>query len=177
MQMGKIKEKTKKVTKKTKQVLLTENGLTKKQKYVILIFTAFVIGLAIYFSVTYVLNSFQKITYVLDEITLDEYIELNNSTDKVGIYIASSDSEVNQNYEEILVEVMKNRTTKMKYLDLTKVNEEGRIITFMNANDFTKDSYTEPMILIFEDGKMKDSLVGSTDKNSLITFLDSNRMD
>ena len=65
----------------------------------------------------------------------------------------------------------------MKYLDLTKVNEEGRIITFMNANDFTKDSYTEPMILIFEDGKIKDSLVGSTDKNGLITFLDSNRMD
>ena len=47
----------------------------------------------------------------------------------------------------------------------------------MNVIELTKETYSEPMILVFEGEKIKDSLVGATDKGKLTQFLDRNRID
>ena len=104
------------------------------------------------------------------EISLEKYTELLNSSDKIIIYI-SSKNDFSKEYEENIKTVLKQKDTKIYYLDLSKLTGED-IVTFMNANELTKDNYVEPMILVIKDSQIKDKILGVVPKAEIMNFLD-----
>lgn len=161
---------------RVKDILLKEE-MTKEHKYIILALSSILIAFFIYIGVNFVVQNTATVTSVLEEIDLATYERISKQTDKEIVYIATKDSEINKEYEDILVDVVRGRKTKVKFLDLGIVKERNQIIGFMNTIDLTKETYTEPMLLIFEDGTVKGSLLGVSTKKELIAFLDKNRID
>lgn len=159
-----------------KKVLLKEE-MTPKHKYILLTLTSLLIAFVIYVGVNFILANTATFDSVVNEIELSEYIEIKNQDEKNVIYIANRSNEINKDYENIVINELRKRKTKVKFLDLGPLLETNRIIEFMNADEFTKENYTEPMILVFENGKVKDSLIGTTTKANIKNFLDSNRID
>lgn len=104
------------------------------------------------------------------EISLEKYTELLNSSDQTIIYI-SSKNDFSKEYEENIKTVLKQKNTKMYYLDLSKLKGED-IVTFMNTNELTKDNYVEPMILVIKDSQIKDKILGVVPKAEIMNFLD-----
>lgn len=104
------------------------------------------------------------------EISLEKYTELLNSSDQTIIYI-SSKNDFSKEYEENIKTVLKQKDTKIYYLDLSKLKGED-IVTFMNANELTKDNYVEPMILVIKDSQIKDKILGVVPKAEIMNFLD-----
>lgn len=182
METGKkVKEKVKKTAKSVnrenaKKVLLSE-GMNPKQKYIILGLSSILIALLLYLGIVFILNHTATVDSVMEEVTLEEYINVSLSKTKEVVYVATRDSKVNKDYESIVLSVLSKRKTKAKFLDLGELAAKNQIIDFMNVIELTKESYTEPMLLIFEDEKVKDSLVGSFGKSEVTAFLDKNRID
>lgn len=161
---------------KVKDILLKEE-MKREHKYIILTLSSILIAFFLYIGVCFVLQNITTTKDILEEIDLATYEKFSKGIEKEIIYVATKNSEVSKEYEGVLVDVLKNRRTKMKFLDLGLVKERNQIIGFMNAMELTKDSYTEPMIVIFENGAVKDYLLGSSTKKELTTFLDRNRID
>ena len=161
---------------KVKDILLKEE-MTREHKVTILTLSSILIAFFIYIGVSVTLQNLATVESTLEVIELSTYEKLSKGADKEVVYVATKNSEVNKEYEDILVEVVRNRKTKVKFLDLGLVKERNQLIGFMNTLELTKDSYTEPMLIIFEDGNVKASLLGASTKKELITFLDKNRID
>ncbi len=176
----KIKETARKIRnvkrEDVKEVLLKEE-MSKKHKFILLTLTSILIAFIIYVGINFILENVVSIENYLNEIDLNEYIELKNSKEKHVIYIASRGNDINKDYELILKNELRKRNVKIEFLDLVPLEENNQIITFMNADELTKDTYTEPMILVFENGKLKDSLLGVSSKSDIIEFFDANRID
>lgn len=182
MEKGKqVKEKVKKTVKKinrenVNKVLLAEK-MERRHKYIILGLTALLIAFGLYVAIVFVLNHTATVDSTLQEIDLETYISYNKSKEKEIVYVATKNSEINKDYEKVLVTVISKRSTKIAFLDLGELEKRNQIIQFMDANDLTKESYTEPMLLVFENGTIKDALIGATTKAKLESFLDSNRIE
>lgn len=161
---------------RVKDILLKEE-MTKEHKYILLALSSILIAFFIYIGVNFVLQNTATVESVLEEIDLATYERISKQPNKEIVYIATKDSDINKEYEEILAEVASGRKTKIKFLDLGVVKERNQIIGFMNTIDLTKENYTEPMLLIFEEGAVKGSLLGTSTKKELIAFLDKNRID
>lgn len=176
----KIKEAARKIRnvkrEDVKDVLLKEE-MSKKHKFILLTLTSVLIAFIIYVGINFILANVGSIENYINEIDLNEYVELKNAKEKSVIYIASRGNEINEDYELILRNELRKRNVKIEFLDLTPLKENNQIITFMNADELTKDTYTEPMILVFENGKLKDSLLGISSKTDVIEFFDANRID
>lgn len=174
-----VKEKVKKtVNKENATKILLSESMNKKQKYTILGLTSILIALCLYLGIVFILNhTTATVESLMHEITLEEYMHASVSKQKRIVYIATKDSKINKDYEDIVVSVLSKRKTKIDFLDLGVLSKNNQIIDFMNVIDLTRETYTEPMILIFEDEKIKDSLVGATNKVKLTEFLDRNRID
>ena len=137
-----------------------------KIKWIILII---IIGLLIFLGFRFFRKE-QPIESNFTEISLEKYTELLNSSDQTIIYI-SSKNDFSKEYEENIKTVLKQKDTKIYYLDLSKLTGED-IVTFMNANELTKDNYVEPMILVIKDSQIKDKILGVVPKAEIIEFLD-----
>lgn len=178
MEKGKkVKKVVSKVNKENAKKVLLSEGMSPKQKYIILGLTSVLIALFVYLGIVFVLNHTGSIDSVMEEITLEEYVNASLSKSKEVVYVATKNSKINADYEKIVVSVLSKRHTKVKFLDLGALNEKNQIIDFMNVLDLTKEAYTEPMLLIFEDEKIKDSLIGAAGKSIVTEFLDRNRID
>lgn len=161
---------------KVKEILLKEE-MSKKHKYILFFLSSIVLAFLIYIGVSFALQNMTTAKPVLEEIELGTYEKMSKSPGKSVVYIATKNSEMNKEYEDILIEVVQGRKTRVHFLDLGLIKERHQTIGFMNTIDLTKDTYTEPMILIFEDGAVKANLQGTSTKKELIAFLDKNRVD
>ncbi len=137
-----------------------------KIKWIILII---IIGLLIFLGFRFFRKE-QPVEDNFTEISLEKYTELLNSSDKTIIYI-SSKNDFSKEYEENVKTVLRQKKQKIYYLDLSKLKGED-IVTFMNANELTKDSYVEPMILVIKDSQIKDKILGVVPKAEIMNFLD-----
>lgn len=137
-----------------------------KIKWIILII---IIGLLIFLGFRFFRKE-QPVEDNFTEISLEKYTELLNSSDKTIIYI-SSKNDFSKEYEENVRTVLRQKKQKIYYLDLSKLKGED-IVTFMNANELTKDSYVEPMILVIKDSQIKDKILGVVPKAEIMNFLD-----
>lgn len=172
-----IKKSIKNINRENVKNVLLKEEMTPKHKYILLTLTSLLIAFVIYVGVNFILANTASFDSVVEEIELNEYIDIKKQNEKNVIYIANRNNEINKDYENIVIEELRKRKTKVKFLDLGPLLETNRIIEFMNADDFTKENYTDPMILVFENGKVKDSLVGTATKSNIEKFLDSNRID
>ncbi len=161
---------------RVKDILLKQE-MTREHKYIILALSSILIAFFIYTGVSFVLQNVGTVENTFEEIDLGTYEKISKSEEKEIVYIATKNSDLNREYEDILIEVARSRKTKVKFLDLGLIKERNQIIGFMNAIDLTKDTYIEPMLIIFENGTVKDSLFGASTKKELIHFLDKNRID
>ena len=137
-----------------------------KIKWIILII---IIGLLIFLGFRFFRKE-QPVEDNFTEISLEKYTELLNSSDKTIIYI-SSKNDFSKESEENVKTVLRQKKQKIYYLDLSKLKGED-IVTFMNANELTKDSYVEPMILVIKDSQIKDKILGVVPKAEIMNFLD-----
>ncbi|MDD3341188.1 MAG: hypothetical protein PHN72_03190 [Bacilli bacterium] len=173
----KIKETAKKVNRENMAKVLLAEKMERRHKYIILGLTALLISFGLYISIVFVLNHTATVESTLEEIDLTEYLSYNKTEDKKVVYVATKDSDINKDYEKVLISVLGSRSTKVQFLDLAVLEKRKQIIEFMDANTLTKDTYTEPMLLVFEDGKIKSDLVGARTKAQLEAFLDANRIE
>lgn len=174
---AKVKVKAKSVNKENAKKVLLSEKMNRKQKYTILGLSSILIALCLYLGITFILNHTTTVESIMNEITLDEYIHASVSKEKRVVYIATKNSKIHKEYENIVVGVLSKRKTKVDFLDLGTISKNNQIIDFMNVIELTKETYSEPMILVFEGEKIKDSLVGAADKGKLTQFLDRNRID
>lgn len=172
-----IKRNIKNINRENVKKVLLKEEMSPKHKYILLTLTSLLIAFVIYVGVNFILANTASFDSVVEEIELNEYIEIKKQNEKNVIYIANRSNEINKEYENIVIDELRKRKTKVSFLDLGPLLETNRIIEFMNADEFTKDNYTEPMIFVFENGTLKDSLVGTTTKTNIKSFLDSNRID
>lgn len=173
----KVQNTAKKVNKENAKKALLSESMGRKHKYIILAFSSILIALCLYLGIIFVLNHTASVESTMDEITLEQYINASLSKSKEVVYVATKDSKINVDYEKIVVQVLSKRDTKVKFLDLGELDKNNQIIDFMNVLEITRESYSEPMLIIFEDEKIKDALIGSNDKSTLTNFLNKNRVD
>jgi len=167
----------KKINRKNVNKALLSEAMNKKQKYIILGLTSLLIGFGIYLGINFVLKNIIIVDPSYQKITLEEYKEFSKGNSKVIVYIANEKDDLNKNFENIVASVANSRKTTFKFLDLSELAEGDKLIQFMEVIELTKEAYTDPMIVIFEDGKVKDSSLGAVSRGTLNKFLDKNRID
>jgi hypothetical protein len=168
---------SKKITRKKVNKVLLSESMSKKQKYLILGLSSILIGFTIYIGISFVLKNIFIVEPAYEEIDLKEYQKLAKGSAKVVVYIADETDELHKNYETIVASVSNSRKTTIKFLNLNELIKSDNLIPFMETIELTKETYTDPMIIIFEDGKVKDSVLGSVSRSELNKFLDKNRID
>lgn len=173
----KVKNTVKKVNRKNVKYVLLKEQMSKKHKYILLGCTSIVVALFIYVGIAFTVKRISIVDPVIETIDLTEYITLSTSSNKVAVFIASKDHPLNQSYRDIIEGLLQKKQMKFKFLDLTTLEERNQIIEFMNVVDLTKENYIDPMILIFEEGRVKDSLEGIHSKKELESFFDKNRIE
>lgn len=186
--------KEKKVTKKSKKIkrlsMFTKEFYTKENlkkvfleevkkehKGIILFISALVISLMIYMCLSFILDSVKIVKPVFNNIDALRYEEISRCESKNVVFVSSPSEEYNVKYKKIVEEVVKSRKIEVYYLDLDQVKKNNLLNVFMLAAEETKESYKDPMIIIFEKGKVKDILEEISTKEEITTFFDKNRID
>lgn len=186
--------KEKKVTKKSKKIkrlsMFTKEFYTKENlkkvfleevkkehKGIILFVSAVIISIIIYMSLSFILDSVKIVKPVFNNIDALKYEHLSRQLEKNVVFISSSSKEYNIKYKKIIEEILKDKNKEIYYLDLEEVKENNLLNTFMLTTDKTKEGYKDPMIIIFEEGKVKDILEEVSTKEEVITFFNKNRID
>ena len=178
------KRKTKKLSMFSKEFYTKENlkkvfleEVKKEHKGIILFVSALIISLMIYMSLSFILDSVKIVKPVFNNIDALRYEEIAREESKNVVFVSSPSEEYNVKYKKIVEEVVKSKKMEIYYLDLEQVKKNNLLNVFMLAAEETKKSYKDPMIIIFEKGKVKDILEEISTKEEITTFFDKNRID
>lgn len=109
----------------------------------------------------------------LDEIGMIEFTTLLNDSEPSIVYIARPGCGFCQQQEPIVKEIVSETGTVVHYLNTDNLTNEEMLSLFsVDVELFGKDGkeFGTPTMLIVKSGKIVDSKVGLTEKQSLIDF-------
>lgn len=178
------KQKTKRISMFSKEFYTEENlkkvfleEVKKEHKIIVLFTSAIVISLIIYISLSFILNTVKVVTPVFEDIDALKYEKISKEKEKNVVFVSSPSKDYNVKYKKIINEILESKDLEIYYLDLEQVEEDNLLNTFMLTAEETKESYKDPMIIIFENGKVKDLLEEVSTKEEVLTFFEKNRID
>ena len=107
------------------------------------------------------------------EINTNEYMELYKGQNKTIVLIARPTCHYCQIAEPILGKIAKDYDLDIKYLNTDNFSEEEQS-TVVNSNEYFKNSWGTPLLLIVNNEEIVDVVDGLTDTAHYIDFLKKN---
>ena len=105
-------------------------------------------------------------------IDLEEYLELNQSEERVLIYVGDN-GVVSQELTPVLTKLLRESKKEAYYYEHKALDSENQM-KFVESNSVTsqEDGYILPFLIVVEDQKVVASYEGYLDQESLIAFLE-----
>ena len=131
----------------------------------------FVIALAIFLFIRFVwLKGFDFI-----DMNVDEYVKFYNSNKEGIIYVTKEDAVMKEEFEKVIGSNFEEKKIKVYKLDLTNTSGDDKQ-KFIDANEFTDNEFTIPMILYIKDGSVLDSIQGYAPEYVVTEFITNNNI-
>lgn len=108
------------------------------------------------------------------EINLEEYLTRYNNEEKSIVLLGKPTCQYCQIVEPILSNIAYNYDLDIYYLDIDKLNEEDTQ-KLMESNEFLKNNYGTPILVIISNKNIDDKVDGLTDKGHYIEFFKENK--
>ena len=108
------------------------------------------------------------------EISIDEYLNKYNEDKKTLILIARPTCHYCQIAEPILHNIAYKYNLNINYLNTDSFHNDDKQ-KFMESNEYFKNGFGTPMLLVVSEGKINDMVDGVTDTSNYIEFLKRNR--
>ena len=156
--------------------------MTKKEKVQSVIIA--VLSLVIVFGVAYFASELKYCKKDVDEGTVElpqigitEYITLLNGSDASIVYVARPTCSYCQRQEPIVKEIASEYDLVVHYLNTDELSSSDMDVLFKSDVDLFGEegkNFGTPTTLIVKGGKIIDSIVGLTEKDSYESFLKTN---
>jgi len=132
----------------------------------------FIIALGIFLFIKFIwLKGFE-----FTNMTVDEYVTFYNSNNEGIIYVTNNSATKKDEFEEIIGSCFESKETTVYKLDLTTVTED-EYQKFIDANEFTDETFTIPMLLYVKDGNVVDSIEGYAPEYKVNELIDNNNIE
>lgn len=142
------------------------------KKYFKLIGIPFLIAVAIFLFIKLVwLREFN-----FKDMTVEEYVTLYNSNSEGIIYVTEDEAVMKSEFEEAIAASFSSRKVAVYKLDLTKTNDEEKE-KFLEANEFTSDKFTIPMLIYVKNGVIIDKIDGYAPEYVIEQFITDNNIE
>ena len=142
------------------------------KKYFKLIGIPFLIAVGIFLFIRFIwLPEFK-----FKDMTVDEYVNLYNSNGEGIIYVTKEDAVMKDEFEEVIGSNFHNKKVGVYKLDLTSVSGDDEQ-KFIDANEFTDDSFVIPMLIYVKDGSVKDAILGYAPDYKVEEFIQNNNIE
>ena len=92
------------------------------------------------------------------------------------IYVTQEGAVKKEEFEEIIRNNFEDKKITVYKLDLTNIEKEERE-KFINANEFTDESFTIPMILYIKEGIVVDSIQGYAPDYKVKELIEKNNIE
>ena len=131
----------------------------------------FIISLVIFLFIRFVwLKGFD-----FTDMTVDEYVSFYNSNNEGIIYVTKEDAVMKEEFEEVIGSNFEGKQIEVYKLDLTNTSDDDKQ-KFIDANEFTDNEFTIPMILYIKDGSVVDSIQGYAPEYVVRDFITNNNI-
>jgi len=142
------------------------------KRYMKLIGIPFIIAVGIFLFIKFVwLKGFE-----FTSMTVDEYVTFYNSNSEGIIYVTEEGAEKKEEFENIIESSFASKEIEVYKLDLTSVTEEEHQ-KFIDANEFTDESFTIPMLLYVKSGNVVDSIEGYAPEYRVQELVEKNNIE
>ena len=142
------------------------------KKYFKLIGIPFLIAVVIFLFIRFIwLPEFK-----FKDMTVDEYVNLYNSSGEGIIYVTKEDAVKKDEFEKVIGSNFYNKKIEVYKLDLTNVSGDDEQ-KFIDANEFTNDSFVIPMLIYIKDGNVEDSILGYAPNYIVEEFITNNNIE
>lgn len=142
------------------------------KKYLKLIGIPFIIAVGIFLFIRFVwLKGFE-----FTDMTVDEYVTFYNSNKEGIIYVTEEEAVKKEEFESIIGSKFKDKKVEIYKLDLTNITEDEKQ-KFIDANEFTDDLFTIPMLLYVKDGNIIDSIQGYAPDYKVQELIEKNNIE
>lgn len=141
------------------------------KKYFKLIGIPFLIALVIFLFIKFIwLPGFS-----FKDMTIDEYVSFYNSNKEGIIYVTKEDAVMKEEFEQVIGSNFEGKKIEVYKLDLTEVTSDDEQ-KFIDANDFTDDSFVIPMLMYVKDGKVEDAILGYAPDYKVVELIENNNI-
>lgn len=131
----------------------------------------FIIALVIFLFIRFVwLKGFE-----FTDMTVDEYVSFYNSNNEGIIYVTKEDAVMKEEFEEVIGSNFEGKQIEVYKLDLTNVSDDDKQ-KFIDANEFTDNEFTIPMLLYIKDGAVVNSIQGYAPEYVVRDFITNNNI-
>ena len=142
------------------------------KRYVKLIGIPFIIAVGIFLFIKFIwLKGFE-----FTNITVDDYVTLYNSNAEGIIYVTEEGAVKKDEFEVIIETVFEGKNVTVYKLDLTNISGDEKQ-KFIDANEFTEDAFTIPMVLYVKEGTVVDSIEGYAPEYKVRELVEKNNIE
>lgn len=110
------------------------------------------------------------------DMTVNEYVSFYNSNSEGIIYVTAEGAVKKEEFEEIIGSSFDDKKIEVYKLDITNVTEE-EYQKFVDANEFTDESFTIPMLLYVKNGNVVDSIEGYAPEYKVQELIKNNNIE
>ena len=144
-------------------------------------FTIVVLVLIIVFGASYFASELQECDSYsagnsssdLNDIDIDEYLDLKESSDASIIYIARPTCGYCQQEEPIVKNIVYEYGITVNYLNTDNLDDDGQA-KLIKSDDYFSEGYGTPLLLVVKDDEIVDILKGLSDKDTIVNFFKEN---
>lgn len=141
------------------------------KKYFKLIGIPFLIALVIFLFIKFIWLP----RFSFKDMTIDEYVSFYNSNKEGIIYVTKEDAVMKEEFEQVIGSNFEGKKIEVYKLDLTEVTSDDEQ-KFIDANDFTDDSFVIPMLMYVKDGKVEDAILGYAPDYKVVELIENNNI-
>ena len=109
----------------------------------------------------------------LNDIDIDEYLDLKESSDASIIYIARPTCGYCQQEEPIVKNIVYEYGITVNYLNTDNLDDDGQA-KLIKSDDYFSEGYGTPLLLVVKDDEIVDILKGLSDKDTIVNFFKEN---
>lgn len=141
------------------------------KKYFRLIGVPFIIAVLIFLFIKFIwLPGFS-----FEDMSVEDYVSFYNSNSEGIVYVTKDDAVMKEEFEEVIGSNFQGKNIKVYKLDLTNVSGDDEQ-KFIDANEFTDESFVIPMLIYIKDGKVEDSILGYVPDYKMDEFILNNNI-
>ena len=105
----------------------------------------------------------------LNEISIDDYLDLKDGDEASIIYIARPTCYYCQQEEPIVKNIVYEYDVTVNYLNTDELDDDG-LADLVQSDDYFSEGFGTPLLMVVEDGEIKEVLEGLKDKDTIVDF-------